>query len=183
MRLQILLAVLALAFEVQAVHLSDTRLSQVYNYMDTFAKYSYVPLSPFSSFKLMCSWENGTKAQAKLEYTYPDLSVFSTSSSSNPFPSQGSISSSQISQILDIARVTLQNRPATNTSGINGGSTLLEDGAAADPASLGGSVLLANAAGAESVKGVGYGDAARMEVAYLLYNVPRVSPPSRQNLG
>lgn len=70
----------------------------------------------------------------------------------------------------------MRNRPATNQSGINGGSSLLEDGSSADPASLGGAILLANAStGNALVNGVGYGDAARMELAYLLYNVPRVS--------
>lgn len=123
---------------------------------------------------VLCSWENGTKAQAILEWTYPDLSVFATSSSSNPFPA--SLSTNQIPQIMSIAEVTMQNRPPTNTSGINGGSALLEDGAAADPASLGPAILLASAATNNAqVAGVGYGDAAGMEANWLLYNVPRVS--------
>lgn len=41
MQLEVLVAVLALAAQsTSALHLSDTRLNQVYNYMDTFAKYS-----------------------------------------------------------------------------------------------------------------------------------------------
>lgn len=130
-----------------------------------------VPLSLLTR----CSWENGTKSEAILEWTYPTLSVFT--STGNPFPGAGSITSGQISQIIDIAQTTLQNRPASNTSAAaRGGSSLLQDDAAGDPASLGIAVLLANlTTGDAQVNGVGYGDAATQELNYLLYDVPRVS--------
>lgn len=50
MRLQVLIAVLTLAGVCDATHLSSARLSQVYDKMNSFAKYSYVPcaLSPSS---------------------------------------------------------------------------------------------------------------------------------------
>ncbi|GFZ50987.1 hypothetical protein JCM24511_08745 [Saitozyma sp. JCM 24511] len=145
---------------VGATHLSDSRLSKVYDVMNAISTHS---------------WENGTKSEAILEWTYPTLSVFT--STGNPFPGAGSITSGQISQIIDIAQTTLQNRPASNTSAAaRGGSSLLQDDAAGDPASLGIAVLLANlTTGDAQVNGVGYGDAATQELNYLLYDVPRVS--------
>lgn len=75
-----------------------------------------------------------------------------------------------------MAEETMNNRPPSNTSAsAHGGSTLLEDDAAGDPASLGVTILLANAStGNAQVNGVSYGDAAREELNYLLYDVPRV---------
>jgi hypothetical protein len=74
----------------------------------------------------------------------------------------------------------LDNRPATDTTARGQGSTLLPDGAAADPASLGVAILLANASTNNAeVNGIGYGDAATDEINYLLDNVPRVSQISR----
>lgn len=53
---------------------------------------------------------------------------------------------------------------------------MLEDGAAADPASLGIAVMLANhSTGNAEVNGLRYGDAVEQELNYLLYDVPRVS--------
>jgi hypothetical protein len=119
------------------------------------------------------SWENGTKAEAILERDYPSLSVFSPTS---PFPIPASLPTGDIPKIISIAQTTLQNRPTTNTTAIAGGTSLLPDGAAADPASLGIAVMLAGAStGNAQVNGLGYGDAATSEINYLLYNVPRVS--------
>ena len=79
---------------------------------------------------------------------------------------------------MSVAQTTMQNRPKTNTSAkALGGSSLLNDGAAGDPASLGIAVLIANAStGNAQVNGVGYGDAATAELHYLLYDVPKVGP-------
>lgn len=113
-------------------------------------------------------------AQAMLEWVYPRHSVFT--SSGNAFPRQGQVSNSDIPSIIQLAQVTMQNRPPTNTSANSRGSTLLDDAAAADPASLGGIVLLANASTAGGVvNGVSYGEAARLQTEFLLYGVPRVS--------
>lgn len=121
----------------------------------------------------VCSWENGTKAEAILELYYPSYSAYSPTTA---FPLPDPLQSQSISDIISIAEITLQNRPPTNTSAKGGGSPLLNDGAAGDPASLGVSVLLANASmGNTPVKGVGYGDAATGQLNYLLYDVPRVS--------
>lgn len=86
------------------------------------------------------------------------------------------LKSDQIRNVIPIAEMTLQKRPAANSSAsLRGGASLLSDGSAADPASLGVAVLLANAStGNGQVNGVGYGDAATAELNYLLYDVPRV---------
>ncbi|KAJ9091754.1 hypothetical protein QFC19_008964 [Naganishia cerealis] len=129
------------------------------------------------------TWENGTKAQALLEYAYQDFSPFS--------PTFGnaltdiSLSQSIPDEIITIARTTLENRPASSNSSTGGSAingvgigSLLEDGSSADPASLGISVLLANASaavGTQEVKNVGWGEAAESELRYLLERVPRNS--------
>ncbi|WVQ84742.1 hypothetical protein IAT38_006899 [Cryptococcus sp. DSM 104549] len=150
--------VLLLPALVQATHLQDKLLDKVYDVMEEISTHS---------------WENGTKAQAILEYKYPTLSVFYNGAL--PLPS--GLSDGQISEIIDVAQTTMNNRPATNTSlAAHGGSTLLQDDAAGDPASLGVTILLANAStGNAQVNGVGYGDAATAELNYLLYDVPRTS--------
>ena len=117
----------------------------------------------------MLSWENGTKAEAILEYNYPSLSVFADT----PFPLPSGLNVDQMNDVYNIAQTTLQQRPA---SASNGSSSLLEDGSSGDPASLGIAVLLANASTNNAeVKSVGYGTAAEEELNYLLYSVPRVS--------
>lgn len=146
-----------------AIHLTSDRLNQVYDVMEQIST---------------ASWENGTKAQAVLEHQYPSLSVFSPSS---PFQYSQPIPSGDISQIIDIARTTMNNRPATNDTRSIGGSQvqlgrLLSDGSSADPASLGIAILLANASQSDQqIKGVTYGSAAEQELNYQLYGVPRVS--------
>lgn len=113
-------------------------------------------------------------AQAQLEWVYPLYSVFT--SSGIAFPRAGEISNGDIPSIIDLAQITMSNRPPTNRTAVNNGSTLLEDAAAADPASLGVTILLANAStGGAVVNGISYGEAARLQTNFLLYNVPRVS--------
>ena len=173
------LGIFALPF-ISASQLTTARLSKVYNVMNAISYQPYVP--PLDDWECLftnrvsltpSSWENGTKAQAILEYNYSSLSVFSADKLlplPNPFPT------SQIPGIVSIAQTTLQNRPKTNTSAAaQGGSPLLTDASAGDPASLGIAILLANAStGNAQVDGVGYGDAAAAELDYLLYDVPRV---------
>ncbi|WVF67288.1 hypothetical protein IAT40_002038 [Kwoniella sp. CBS 6097] len=154
-----LVALLALSASslVSATHLTDSLLNKVYNVMNQIST---------------ASWENGTRAEAILESKYPDLSVFAEKA---PFPVSSDMSSGSIPELIDIAQITMQNRPASsnNASSLNG-STLLEDGAAGDPASLGVTILIANATTKnEQVNGVGYGDAATAELNYLLHSVPK----------
>ncbi|WVO19538.1 uncharacterized protein IAS62_000826 [Cryptococcus decagattii] len=152
----ILLAALPLA---SATHLSNKLQNKVYNVMEDISTHS---------------WENGTKAQAILESKYPSYSVFASSS---PIPLPDKFDENDIKDVVGVAEVTMSNRPPTNTSAAAyGGSTLLEDDAAGDPASLGVTILLANAStGNAQVNGVSYGDAAREELNYLLYDVPKTS--------
>lgn len=53
-------------------------------------------------------WENGTEAQAVLEWKYPQLSVFSTS----PLPLPDDLTADAIPEIITLAQDTLNNRPA-----------------------------------------------------------------------
>jgi len=108
-----------------------------------------------------------------LEYDYPTYSIFSNSSLPLPNP----LPSSSINSIILLAQYALSKRPPTNTSAAaKGGISFLAAAAAGDPASLGVAVLLANAStGNGEVNGVGYGDAARDELEYLLNDVPKVS--------
>ena len=116
-------------------------------------------------------------AQAHLEWLYPLYSVFTSSGNPFPLPGAGEVSNNDIPSIIELAQITLQNRPTnTNSSAPGGGVGLLEDGAAADPASLGVAVLLANASTQGAVvNGISYGQAARAQTEYLLRGVPRVS--------
>ncbi|WVQ94887.1 hypothetical protein IAU59_001972 [Kwoniella sp. CBS 9459] len=158
-RMNTLVALLALSASplVSATHLTDSLLNKVYNVMNEIST---------------ASWENGTRSQAILESKYPDLSVFAQKA---PFPLASDMTSGSIPEIIDIAQVTMENRPASSNAitSLNG-STLLEDGAAGDPASLGIAVLLANATTDNAqVNEVGYGDAATAELNYLLHSVPK----------
>lgn len=178
------LAHLFLAGGVTATHLSDSLLHRVNDVLKEISVYSYVhhTHTSYPSWprvrqppKLNLRWENGTMAQAHLEWLYPTYSVFT--SSGNPFPSAGQVSNEDIPSIVQLAQITLQNRPQTNTSAVMDGTGLLEDGAAADPASLGVAVLLADKSTQGGVvNGVSYGRAAELQTNYLLYGVPRVSP-------
>ncbi|AFR94210.1 hypothetical protein C343_02279 [Cryptococcus neoformans C23] len=152
----LLLAALPLA---SATHLSNKLQDKVYDVMENISTHS---------------WEIGTKAQAILESKYPSYSVFA-STSSIPLPND--FDEDDIKDVVAVAEETMNNRPPSNTSAsAHGGSTLLEDDAAGDPASLGVTILLANAStGNAQVNGVSYGDAAREELNYLLYDVPRTS--------
>lgn len=126
------------------------------------------------------SWENGTLAQCILERDYPAYSVFSTS---NPFPLPDPIPSDDIPKIISLAQATLQNRPRVEGAAADEPTTpgtLLEDGSSADPASLLVAVMLAEASvgNEQTIRGVGYGDAAIAQIRHTLEQVPRVCPPT-----
>lgn len=115
-------------------------------------------------------WENGTLSWTLIEREYPTLSVFSQTS---PFPLPQPVPSGTIPKLMNIAQVTMQNRPGTSDA--QSGS-LLEDGAAGDPVSLLGAIMIANnsVGNAQTIQGVGYGDAASAQLNYTLNKVPRV---------
>lgn len=130
------------------------------------------------------SWENGTKAQALIEFNYPDYSPYSTTFG-NPLKDDR-LANAVPDEIIAIARTTLENRPSSSSSdvpdsqGIELGP-LLEDDSAGDPASLAIAVLLANASSnadpdeTGEIKGVGWGAAAESQILHLLVDVPRSS--------
>ena len=155
------ITLLAILGSTNAIHLTDDRLEKVYTVLQDISRYS---------------WENGTKAEAILEYYHPSLSVFSSTS---PLPLPNPLPSGDISRIIDIAQTTLNNRESVDQTSAQGGLGLVPDAAAADPASLGVAVLLANASTNDAqVNGSGYGQAATAQLNYLLYNVPRVGVDS-----
>ena len=122
--------------------------------------------------EFIVSWENGTESMAIVDWDYSYLSVFHPGS----YPLPSGLSSNSISMVVDIAQTTMQNKPPSSYPA----ATLLEDGAAGDPASLGLAILLANftVGNAPSFSGTGYGTAADQEVQYLLTSAPRVSSNS-----
>lgn len=120
------------------------------------------------------SWENGTRAEALLEYQYPDFSVYANGSITLPFQAPTSIPPA----LIDIAETALvAHRPASFAN--NRSSSLVpSDGSAADPASMGIAVLLANSSqgpGQATFSGTSFGAAAASELEYLLTVVPRSS--------
>ena len=123
---------------------------------------------------LICRWENGTLAQCIIEREHPTLSVFAAT---NPFPLPDPIPSDSIPRILSLAEATLQNRPDAAGSSVTSPGSLLEDGSSADPCSLLPAVMLADRSvgNDETIRGVGYADAAVAQIRYTLEEVPRVS--------
>ena len=112
------------------------------------------------------SWELGTRAQALLEYGAQTYSVFSDT----PLPPPSSVTdqSADLSSVFDIARDIVSARQDGD-----GPQPLMEDGSAADPASNGVAVLLANWTGQGGSGGPDYAKAATEQLQFLLENVPR----------
>ncbi|KAF5346964.1 hypothetical protein D9758_010082 [Tetrapyrgos nigripes] len=136
------------------------------------------------------SWEIGTRAQALLThsnsrysvyYTGDDLSAANNDSSRDgtflPPPSNDANSDSgDLSTVLEIASSVVGNRSRTNGD-ISGPQPFMKDGSAADPASIGVAVLLANWTNAPSPQNTStsYSQAAQDQLDYLLTSVPRSS--------
>jgi hypothetical protein len=131
---------------------------------------------------LIYRWENGTLAQCMIEREYSSLSVFAATS---PFPLPQPIPSDSIPRILTLAEATLQNRPAAQGSSATSPGSLLEDGSSADPCSLLPAIMLADRSvgNEETIRGVGYADAAVAQIRYTLEEVPRVCGPASIRVG
>ncbi|KAI5895280.1 glycoside hydrolase family 105 protein [Schizophyllum commune H4-8] len=110
------------------------------------------------------SWEIGTRAEVLLETDTPDFSVFSNNALP---PSQDAPDS--LDRVLSIANETVADRARSN-SNATGAQPLMQDGSAGDPASVGVSVILANWTGQDDQD---YAGAARDQLDFLLYHVPR----------
>ncbi|KAF2682877.1 hypothetical protein K458DRAFT_306384 [Lentithecium fluviatile CBS 122367] len=100
------------------------------------------------------SWEYGTVAEALLEWNNPDLSIWSD----NPFPN-GAVPTLNINDVYALSYV----KPFIKTSG----NTLIEDGQAGDPASLGISALMIGKSEGQ------YWDAAGRQKDHLLNDVSK----------
>ncbi|RDB22323.1 hypothetical protein Hypma_010490 [Hypsizygus marmoreus] len=117
------------------------------------------------------SWELGTRAQAILSLNVTAYSVLSPSKPLPPSSSVPSEVSTSLEPVLEIARTVVAGRGASNGN-ITGPQALIRDGSAADPASIGVAVLLANWTGQG---GEDYAGAAKDQLDFLLLEVPRTS--------
>lgn len=118
------------------------------------------------------SWEEGTHAEALTEFIYPELSPFAFPSSSR-FASPSPSVDPYPEQVLALAATVIANQPW-------GQWQLIEDASAADPASVGPAVILANwtmgegaTLGGRNQSGVG--GAAEAQVWALEFQTPRAS--------
>ena len=118
------------------------------------------------------SWELGTRSQAILELNATTYSVFSKTSLPPPASVQKNLVD-PLSPFFAIARSTVQGRAQSNNYTV-GPQALIQDGSAADPASIGVSVLLANWTGQDGGQ-INYGGAAKDQLDFLLQKVPRTS--------
>lgn len=117
------------------------------------------------------SWELGTRAQAILSINATAYSVITPSTSLPPPASVNSSSAAELQPVFDIARNIVAGRGASNGN-VTGPQPLIQDGSAADPASIGVAVLLANWTGQN---GEDYAGAARDQLDFLQFQVPRTS--------
>ncbi|KAF5321835.1 hypothetical protein D9619_001048 [Psilocybe cf. subviscida] len=109
------------------------------------------------------SWELGTAAQALTEISWPALSVFNKTA----FPPPTRLVGSHIPvDVLAIANKTVSAKPADSLA------LIPNQGSAADPASIGVSVLLANWTRSDP-SNPAYADAAAGQLKYLLDYTPR----------
>jgi hypothetical protein len=114
------------------------------------------------------SWELGTRAQAILSLNATAYSVLSHASLPPPQSVSNSISPA-LQPFLSIARTVVGN---TNASNATRPQPLLLGGNVADPPSIGIAVLLANWT---SQAGEDYAGAAKNQLEFLQFNVPRTS--------
>ncbi|TFK43267.1 Six-hairpin glycosidase-like protein [Crucibulum laeve] len=109
------------------------------------------------------SWELGTAAEALTEFSWPALSVFNASA----FPPPAHLNVSlNATDVLLIANRTVSNKPPTSLA------LIASEGSAADPASIGVSVLLANWTRPD-LTNTAYAQAAGDQLKYLLGSTPR----------
>ncbi|KAF9255369.1 glycoside hydrolase family 105 protein [Marasmius fiardii PR-910] len=149
-----LLALLSIALTTFAQNLTQPQLSNIKARLAEAAKQS---------------WELGTRAQSLLEHDVPSLSVFRS-----PLPPSQSIPSDAqtgIAPVFSIANNIVSNRGSSNGN-VQGPQPLMADGSAADPASIGVAVLLANWTKQE---GGDYAGAAKDQLDFLYTKVPRAS--------
>ncbi|RDB20479.1 hypothetical protein Hypma_012481 [Hypsizygus marmoreus] len=109
------------------------------------------------------SWELGVAAEALTEFSWPALSVFERSA----FPPPAHLNVSlNASDVLEIAVKTVSRKPADSLA------LIANQGSAADPASIGVSVLLANWTRPD-LSVTAFANAAGGQLEHLLSQVPR----------
>ncbi|KAF8152554.1 Six-hairpin glycosidase-like protein [Crassisporium funariophilum] len=118
------------------------------------------------------SWELGTRSQAILELNASSYSVFSTNSIPPPATVPSNLTA-PLTPFFAIAKTTVSNRAKSNDN-FSGPQPLMADGSAADPASIGMSVLLANWTGQDGGD-IDYAGAATDQLDYLFQKVPMTS--------
>jgi len=109
------------------------------------------------------SWELGTAAEALTELSWPSLSVFEKSAFPPPARLKASLNASDV---LDIAVKTVSKKPADSLP------LVADQGSAADPASIGVAVLLANWTRPDLSTDV-FWKAASGQLDYLLHQAPK----------
>src|SRR5690606_16782132 len=109
----------------------------------------------------------GTRAQVLLELDTPSFSVFSD----NSLPPEDRNPPSSIVPVMNIASSVVGNRAKSNNNA-QGPQLLMQDGSAADPASIGVAVLLANWT---NQAGQDFAGAAKDQLDFLLHYTPRAS--------
>jgi hypothetical protein len=155
-------------------NLSDVQLSIVSARLAEGAKARSELFNTLSSqtYLISCSsWELGTRSQAILSLNGTAFSVLSPSTPLPPPSSVPTSLSSALQPFFDIARTVVAGRAASNNNA-TGPQALIQDSSAADPASIGVAVLLANWTGQG---GEDYAGAAKDQLDYLQFQVPRTS--------
>lgn len=125
---------------------------------------------------MLFSWELGTRAQAILSLNCTGFSVYSSTDLPPPVSTSafGSANATGLIPFFEIARTTILSRNQKNGN-IAGPQPLTQgDGSAADPASIGFAVLLANWTGQDAGQ-IDYAGAAKDQLDYLLQDVPQTS--------
>jgi hypothetical protein len=117
------------------------------------------------------SWEIGTRLQTILELNATTYSVLNTQVSLPPPASVPSGEQSPLAPFFQLTKQVVANRTAANKNAV-GAQPLIPDGSAADPASIGVSVLIANLTGQDGGQ-VDYSGAATDQLNYLLNVVPK----------
>lgn len=112
------------------------------------------------------SWELGTRMQALLEFDIPTYSTL-TPRASLPPPKTTPAS---LSEVVQIARFIVGSK-----GNDTGPQPFMVDGSAADPASNGVGIILANWTGEGKADGLDYAGAAKDQLDYLYQKVPHAS--------
>jgi hypothetical protein len=144
----------------QSITLTNQQIELVFAQLENATQHRYVLTLWLGTqdLRLLPSWEIGTRAQVLIEYFAPEFSVMSTNCSF-PLPT----TAPNLDTPLKIAHSVIAQKPENILP-------LFEDSSAADPASAGTIVLIANWTG---LREWDYAGAAEAQLDYLLNHAPR----------